>query len=178
MSTDFKSFFEQMQTTLGENTHAGHVRFTSESRQVQGLQSRARLRSFELTVDEPPALAGTDQGPNPVELILAALGTCQEITYRFYAEKMGIPLKGVSVIVKGSLDLRGFFAVDDSVRPGYKRIESEVKLDSPASPEEIARLVEAVEAHCPVLDMLTNGTPVASKVEHANTTADVRSAVA
>src|SRR5690554_2656841 len=164
MSTDYKSFFEQMQAILAENTHAGHVRFTSESRQVQGLLSRARLRNFELTVDEPPALAGTDQGPNPVELILAALGTCQEITYRFYAEKMGIPLNGVSVVVRGSLDLRGFFAVDENVRPGYSKVESEVKLDSPASPEEIARLVEAVERHCPVLDMLTNGIPIVSKV--------------
>lgn len=177
MSTDFKSFFEQMQATLAENTHAGHVRFTSDSRQVHGLLSRAKLRNFELTVDEPPALAGTDQGPNPVELILAALGTCQEITYRFYAEKMGIPLNSVSVIVKGSLDLRGFFAVDDNVRPGYKRIESEVKLDSPAPPEEIAKLVDAVERHCPVLDVLTKGTPVEVKIEHATTVA-VRSAVA
>jgi putative redox protein len=177
MSTDYKSFFEQMQSTLGENAHAGHVRFTSESRQVQGLLSRAKLRNFELTVDEPPALAGTDQGPNPVELLLAALGTCQEITYRFYAEKMGIPLNSVSVVVKGSLDLRGFFDVDDNVRPGYKRIESEVKLDSPAPPEEIAKLVEAVERHCPVLDILTNGTPVALKIEHA-TSVNVQSAVA
>jgi putative redox protein len=139
--------------------------------------SRAKLRTFELMVDQPPALAGTDQGPNPVELILAALGTSQEITYRCYAEKMGIQLNSVSVTVKGSIDLRGFFAVDDSVRPGYKRIESEVKLDTPASPEEVAKLVEAVERHCPVLDILTNGTPVASKVKHT-TSADVQSAVA
>lgn len=178
MSTDYKSFFEQMQAILAENTHAGHVRFTSDSRQVQGLRSHAKLRNFELTVDEPPALAGTDQGPNPVELILAALGTCQEITYRFYAEKLGIPLNSVSVKVKGSLDLRGFFGVDEKVRPGYKNIESEVKLDSPASPDELARLVAEVERHCPVLDILTKGTPVAVKIEHANTTDDVQSAVA
>ena len=119
MSSDFKSFFEQMQATLAENTHAGHVRFTSDSRQVHGLLSRAKMRNFELTVDEPPALAGTDQGPNPVELILAALGTCQEITYRFYADKMGIPLNSVSVIVKGSLDLLILRALAARTAHGY-----------------------------------------------------------
>ncbi len=165
MSTDFKSFFEQMQATLAENTHAGHVKFTSDSHQVNGLKSHAKLRNFELTVDEPPGLAGTDQGPNPVELILAALGTCQEITYRFYAAKMGIPLDRVSVTVRGSLDLRGFFAVDDNVRPGYKSIESLVTLDSPAPQEDLARLVDAVEQHCPVLDVLTRGTPVKVTIE-------------
>ncbi len=165
MSFDFKAFFETMQTTLAENSHAGHVKFTSDSEQVQGLKSRARMRNFELTVDEPPGLAGTDQGPNPVELLLAALGTCQEITYRFYADKMGIRLNNVSVTVKGSLDLRGFFDVDAEVRPGYHRIVSEVKLDSPASEEDVARLIDAVESHCPVLDMLTNHTPVELKVQ-------------
>lgn len=177
MSNDLKSFFEQMQTTLAENTQAGRVRFTSDSRQLEGLRSVVRLRNFELMVDEPPALSGTDQGPNPVELILAALGTCQEITYRFYAEKMSIPLDGISVTVKGSLDLRGFFAVDENVRPGYSSIESEVRIDSPASSEDVARLVDAVERHCPVLDMLSRGVPVKSKVAQSSS-ANARSAVA
>jgi len=166
MSSNFKTFFEEMQNALAGNAAAGHVKFTCDSRQVQGLLSKARLRNFELIVDEPAALAGTDQGPNPVELILAALATCQEITYRFYAEKMGIQLDGVAVTVTGRLDLRGFFAVDEQVRPGYSSIESAVKLDSPASPEEIERLVDAVEQHCPVLDMLGKETPIAVKVSH------------
>ncbi|ACY16028.1 OsmC family protein [Haliangium ochraceum] len=177
MSNDFKTFFEQMQSTLADNAHAGRVRFTSDSHQVEGVRSTVRLRNFELVVDEPPALSGTDQGPNPVELILAALGTCQEITYRFYADKMDIPLHGVAVTVKGSLDLRGFFAVDDEVRPGYKEIEAEVRIDSPASAEDIARLVEEVERHCPVLDCLSRGVPVKSKVAHRDASG-VRTAVA
>jgi hypothetical protein len=53
----------------------------------------------------------TDTGPNPVEAVLAALATCQEITYRAYATTLGIPLESVSVTLEGSLDLRGFFAV-------------------------------------------------------------------
>ncbi|MFG3757391.1 OsmC family protein, partial [Klebsiella pneumoniae] len=86
------------------------------------------------------------------EYVLAALGSCQEITYRLYADALGIPLSGVSVRLTGTIDLRGFFNVDDSVRPGYQGIRAEVTLDSPASDADLARLKEIVDRHCPVLD--------------------------
>jgi uncharacterized OsmC-like protein len=113
-----------------------------------------------IEVDEPEALAGTDAAPNPVEYVLAALASCQEITYRLYADNLGIPLDKVSVAIEGDLDLRGFFAVDDAVRPGYEAIRTEVVLEGSASEEDYARLKKAVDAHCPVLDMLQNPVPV------------------
>ena len=65
----------------------------------------------------------------------------------------------------GRLDLRGFFAVDDGVRPGFKDIHTTVTIDSPASADDIERLKATVDRHCPVLDILRNVTPV--KIEYA-----------
>ena len=108
---------------------------------------------------------GTDTGPNPVELVLAALGTCQEITYRLYADALGIPLRGVSVKVEGDLDPRGFFAVDGGqTRPGYRGVRATVVLDSPAPEAELKRLRETVDRHCPVLDIIRNPVPVETKL--------------
>ena len=95
-----------------------------------------------------------------MEYILAALGSCQEITYRLYADALGIPLNGVSVRLSGRIDLRGLFDVEADVRPGYQVIEAEVILDSPAPEGELARLKEIVDRHCPVLDILQNPTPI------------------
>ena len=40
----------------------------------------------ETAVDEPPVMpGGKDKGPNPMDLCLAALGTCQEISYKAFA---------------------------------------------------------------------------------------------
>ena len=54
-----------------------------------------------------------------MEILLAALGSCQEITYKAYAQAMKIPLDSVSLKLDGEIDLRGFFAVDPQIRPGF-----------------------------------------------------------
>lgn len=136
------------------------VTFRADSHQEAGLRSVVRIRDFRIAVDEPPSLGGTDTAPNPVELALAALATCQEITYRLHADHLGIPLNGVAVMLEGDLDLRGFFGVDHVVRPGFTAIRGSVTLDSPASPAELERLKTHVDAHCPVFDLLSNPTPL------------------
>ena len=164
MSTTFKPLFDGTQSAFKLEPEKAAATFQATSRQAEGLRSEIQIRQFNLTVDEPEVLGGQDSGPNPVELILGALATCQEITYRLYADALDIPLDGVAVTVTGDLDLRGFFAVDDQVRPGFTAIRTEVTLDSPASAAEIERLKATVNKHCPVLDILQNTTPVSLEV--------------
>jgi len=139
--------------------------FKSESALGERFRSEVKLRSHSLTVDEPHGIGGTDAGPTPIELVLAALGTCQEITYRAFATAMGIPLTGVAVTVEGDIDFRGFFAIDDNIRPGFERIRVLVRLDSNADEPALQRLTAAVNRHCPVLDMLTRPVPTEVSVE-------------
>ncbi len=155
-----KDIIVATQADLRANADHAIATFSVDSRQVEGVRSEAKIRQFALTVDEPPSLGGTDAGPNPVELVLAALATCQEITYRAYATALGIPLDGVSVKLEGSLDLRGFFAVKDDVRAGFTDVRGVVELKSEASAADLAKLKDVVDAHCPVLDILRAPVPV------------------
>jgi putative redox protein len=166
MAIDLKDIFVTTQKSLRENPQEAAAVFGASTRQLSGLRSEAAVRDFRFSVDEPVALGGTDSGPNPVELVLAALGACQEITYRLYAETLGIPLNHVSVRVEGRLDLRGFLAVEDGVRPGFRDIRATVEIDSPAAAEDIERLKETVDRHCPVLDILRNVTPTKLDLVH------------
>lgn len=162
----FKDAYETKRGELSVADEAqATITFGSRSGLIEGFRTEAQIRDFRLTVDEPEVLGGTDKGPNPVELVLAALGTCQEITYRLYADALGIPLDGVSVAVEGDLDLRGFFGAKEGVRAGYKGIRAVVMLDSPASEDELRRLKKIVDRRCPVLDMLRNPVPVETTIE-------------
>jgi putative redox protein len=127
-----------------------------------------KIRQFTFDVDEPTSLAGIDTAPSPVEYALAALASCQEITYRLHADHLGVPIDSVSVTLEGDIDLRGFFAVDDDVRPGFTDIRGWVRLESPVSHAELVRLKEHVDAHCPVLDLLSNSTPLRLDLVVAN----------
>jgi uncharacterized OsmC-like protein len=109
-----------------------------------------------VTVDEPQSLGGGNVAANPVEYALIALGSCQAITYRFWAAQLGVDLDGVRVEVEGDLDVRGFFGVDESVRPGFGAVRLRVTLSGPEPASRYDELAQAVDAHCPVLDIFSN----------------------
>jgi len=119
-----------------------------------------RAGRHELTVDEPAALAGTDLGANPVEHALIALASCQAITYRFWAAQLGIELDSVEVAAEGDLDVRGFFGFDDTIRAGFTSVRVKVTPSGPEPAERYKELADAVDAHCPVLDLFSHPTPI------------------
>lgn len=139
------------------------VTFRSDSELVENFHSEVRLRGHRVTIDEPQGIGGTDLGPSPIEMILAALGSCQEITYRAFASALGVPLDKVSVSVEGDIDFRGFFAIDPNARPGFHALRVAVNLVSPAPAEAIEQLIATVNRHCPVLDMLSTPVPAQFK---------------
>lgn len=150
---------------IKKNPNSAQVVFRANTQLLDGVRCSAKVREFdEIYVDEPPSLGGNDSSMNPVELILAALGTCQEIMYAAYASVMDIKLDAVKVDVKGKLDLQGLFGMNDKIAAGYSGISYITRLSSEESAEKIAALVQAVEAHCPVQDTLMRPIPVKGEV--------------
>src|SRR5699024_8235958 len=111
----------------------------------------------EFTIDEPPALGGENVGANPVEHLLAALASCQVITVKVWAAKLGLAVDDVRVELAGPIDLRGFFGVAGDVRAGFGQIEVTTRILGPEPSDAYDELIRKVEEHCPVLDNLTGG---------------------
>lgn len=124
----------------------------------QGVSCDAVSGAHTIRIDEPPALGGTDTGPNPVELLLSGLGGCLVVLVNAFAPTHGVEVTDVKVAVEGDLDPDGFMGKSD-VRPGFGEIRYKLTIDSPSAAEKIAELTAHVLKACPVKDTLT-GVPV------------------
>lgn len=153
-------------TAVAADSAAASATFRVRHELVGPTEVHARTGSgHRVTIDEPAVLGGANAAPNPVEYALTAIGSCQAITYRFWAEQLGIAFDTLSIDVEGDLDVRGFFGIDPTVRPGYQEIRVTARVSGPESPERYEELQRAVDEHCPVLDMFANPVPVSLRLE-------------
>ncbi|MBF6215211.1 OsmC family protein [Nocardia puris] len=152
---------------VADNPANAVVVFRASGTPEGAVGSAISAGSHTLRVDEPPALGGENTAANPVEHYLAALISCQVVTYRFWAERLGIQVDDLAISAEGDLDVRGFFGLDDTVRPGFQQVRVTVRVTGPESPERYEELQRAVDAHCPVLDISTGTIPVHTTLETA-----------
>lgn len=125
----------------------------------ESVRCVADIRGKKIMIDEPEQLGGTDRGPNPVELVLAALGGCLNILATSFSAQHDVMLKDVRIEVEGDLDPDGFMGKNKSVRPGFQKIRYRIIVDSPSPQENVAELLAHIESICPVKDTLS-GVPV------------------
>lgn len=141
--------------------NGGHNRVTVKD--FYGAKQEIRhARPFDLEEDEPEMLAGTDQGPNPVEYLLTALSGCLTSTMVYHAALRGIQINSLECDVDGDIDLQGFLGVTKGVRNGYKHIRVCFRIDTD---EENLDELKALSKLSPVYDTLLNGTEINIRLE-------------
>jgi putative redox protein len=119
-----------------------------------GLRQEITVRGKLVIADEPAEAGGTDQGPNPYELLLGALGACTAMTILMYARRKQWPVEHVRV----ELDHSRAHAKDcedcetKDVRLDYFR--KRVVVRGRLTEEQRARLAE-ISQRCPVHRTLT-----------------------
>ena len=102
-----------------------------------------------LRADERADKGGDDNGPEPHELLLAALGSCTAMTLKVYADRKGWPLRDVGVrLTGGSAD-------------GKYSIMRQLTLTGELDEEQRRRLVEIAEK-CPVHKTLSGDIAIAT----------------
>jgi putative redox protein len=95
------------------------------------------IGTHRLRADEPAAEGGTDTGPEPHELLLAALGSCTSMTLKVYSARKGWPLRDVRVkLTGGSAD-------------GKYVITRQISMAGDLDAEQRKRLIEIADK-CPV----------------------------
>ena len=124
-----------------------------------GFRVEVNARSHHLVADEPRSLSGTDAGPTPYELLLAALAGCTAMTMRMYADRKGWPLHAAIVWLRQARAHAPDCENCATEKVGMGTIERRVELDGPLSDEQRVRLLEIAD-RCPVKQTLERGVSV------------------
>jgi uncharacterized OsmC-like protein len=163
-TASLKTIIEDTSAAVAADPEAASVTFAADSALIGVCEVEVRIGDKIVKVDEPETLGGGGTAPNPVEFALAALGSCQAITYRFWAEKLGLRIDALRVEVRGDLDVRGVFGVQDGIRAGFGSVEVAVELSGPEPADRYEELQRLVDEHCPVMDVFSNPVPVSTSM--------------
>ncbi len=121
----------------------------------EGLHHEVFVGSHRLAADEPPESGGSDRGPNPYDLLLASLGACTAMTLTMYAQRKGLPLRGVTTRLRHSRIHADDCAECETEQGRIDSIELTIELDGPLSDEQRSKLLE-IARKCPVQRTLTS----------------------
>jgi putative redox protein len=114
-----------------------------------GLVQQIESGRHTLTCDEPVEAGGTDAGPGPYDLLVAALGACTSMTLQIYARRKGWPLEAVTVRLRHHR-VHARDCADCETKEGrIDHIERDIEVVGPLDAEQRQKLLE-IANKCPV----------------------------
>jgi putative redox protein len=116
---------------------------------ASGFVQDVEVRLHRFVADEPTSVGGTDRGPTPYDLLLAALGSCASMTVSLCARRKGWRLTEVTVRLRHSRIHAKDCAECETKEGRLDRIEWNLQLDGDLSDEQRERLLEIAQ-RCPV----------------------------
>ena len=126
----------------------------ASARQLEKFRHDVKMRTHQLTADEPIDDGGDDDGPSPQELLAASLASCTAITMEMYAKRKGWDVSGLAVDVEYSPAERGC----------PTRFELVMKLPAHLSEDQVEKL-QVIAAKCPVHRTLEGEVSFEERVE-------------
>src|SRR5262245_52830437 len=107
-----------------------------------------------------PGTGGDGMAACSGDMLLEALVACAGVTLNAVATALGIALRDATIRAEGDLDFRGTLGVDKEAPVGFKSIRLRFELDTDASPEQRAKLLQLNERYCVVSQTLRQPPPL------------------
>ena len=126
------------------------------ARQRENFTHDLKIGRHRLTADEPESSGGDDNGPNPQELLAAALASCTAITVEMYAKRKGWNIDGLEVDVDYTPAERGSATT-------FKMV---MRMPAHLSEDQVERL-QVIANKCPVHRTLEGEVVFDERVELA-----------
>lgn len=136
-----------------------------EAARESPTKSTVEVRDFELVVDEPQQMGGSNDGANPLEYLLASQAGCLNVTASQVANDMDIHLDALDIEIEGDFDVAAFQTERPDERTAVQNIDVTLAPESDADDRTLEEWAERVEDRCPVSDNIKNETGVGLSIE-------------
>ncbi|WP_300562303.1 OsmC family protein [Companilactobacillus sp.] len=131
--------------------------FKATAKQLPGgLEVETASHGYKVKLVEPTIMGGTDEGINPLEALMCALGACESIVAASFCKKFGFKYDDFYVELEGDIDTKGFMG-DPDVRNGLQEIRFTMHFKTDESQEKAEEFADFIQKTCPVVDNLSNG---------------------
>jgi len=150
-------------TTTTTRSDAAEPRTVIVDGSAAGFAQAITVGHHHLACDEPADVGGSDTGPTPYDLLLAALGSCTSMTVAMYARRRGWPLEAVTVRLRHSKIHAADCEACETKEGRLDHIERTVELTGAISDDQRTRLVDTANS-CPVHRTLTSQIHVETRL--------------
>lgn len=130
---------------------------------ADGFAQEIIAGAHRLVSDEPAAAGGTDTGPTPYDLLLAALGSCTSMTVAMYARRKAWALERVAVRLRHSRVHAKDCADCETHEAKLTVIERDLELHGTLDEAQRERLL-AIANRCPVHLTLTSKIDIRTRL--------------
>lgn len=127
-----------------------------------GFTTEIRAGDHAMLADEPESYGGDNLGPNPYDLLNAALGACTSMTLRMYADHKKWPLKEAIVHLKHDKIYAEDCSSCEEEMSKLEELSREVELIGDLTEDQRRRLMEIANS-CPVHKTLTSDISITTK---------------
>ncbi|OZG73107.1 peroxiredoxin [Hahella sp. CCB-MM4] len=130
------------------------ITLKAESELGEGVSCNVQTGKALVEAGLHPATGGTGMQACSGDMLLQALVACAGVTLSAVATALGIPVNSGKLHAEGDLDFRGTLGVSKEAKVGFQEVRLYITLDSPASADDINKLIELTERYCVVLQTI------------------------
>ena len=133
---------------------AALITIRAQGRLAEGISCKVETGKALRIAGLHPAAGGSGLAVCSGDMLLEALVACAGVTLGAVATALNIELRDARIEAVGDLDVRGALGVSKDVPVGFQSIQLKLALDTGASEEQLALLLNLTERFCAVYQTL------------------------
>jgi uncharacterized OsmC-like protein len=162
----YKERLKRMNSLLEASPDKFIDKYTAVSQQVENLHVKAKIGDFEIESDEPEDLGGENTAPNPMQLLLASIANCLELTALTFFSLLDLKVASIKVKVSAYYDKSVMLKATDVLNtiPGFYDFTLDWYVRTEENSLKVQKVLDKVQRICPVKGTITKENQFSQEV--------------